>query len=392
MFRQTIKLEFTHRVAFSRGVFDPENPLLGELLSESCGQGFPRALVLIDSGLAKGNPDLAMRIKAYTDSSACPFQLAAEPILIEGGELAKNRWSLVEAIWAQINRCGLDRHAYVFAVGGGAFQDITGFATSTAHRGIRLVRFPTTTLSQGDGGVGVKNGVNYFGKKNWIGTFSVPFAVVNDLNFLDSLPRREKRAGIIEAIKVALIRDRAFFEELEDKAVALHDLEGDAIEFAIRRSAQLHIDHIAKSGDPFEFGSARPLDFGHWAAHKLEQVTDFSVNHGEAVAVGMALDILYSVSAGILDKISAERILNLIESVGFATWHPGLKAVGRSGSPVILEGLEEFREHLGGQLTVTLVPKIGSKVEVHSMEHEHILGAISALDRRSQPKPVSAAK
>ena len=108
------------------------------------------------------------------------------------------------------------RHSYVIVIGGGAALDLVGFAASTAHRGVRLVRFPTTTLSQGDGGVGVKNGVNYFGKKNWIGTFSVPEAVVNDFNFLLGLPHSQKRAGYVEAIKVALIRDRSFFEFIEE--------------------------------------------------------------------------------------------------------------------------------------------------------------------------------
>ena len=95
-------------------------------------------------------------------------------------------------IWELLNRYSMCRHSYVIVIGGGAALDLVGFAASTAHRGVRLVRFPTTTLSQGDGGVGVKNGVNYFGKKNWIGTFSVPEAVVNDFNFLLGLPQLPK--------------------------------------------------------------------------------------------------------------------------------------------------------------------------------------------------------
>ncbi len=176
---------------------------------------------------------------------------------------------------------------------------------ATAHRGIRHVRFPTTTLSQGDGGVGVKNGVNYFGKKNWVGTFAVPYAVVNDFAFLDTLPAREKRCGLIEAIKVALIRDADFFLWLEKHVEDLAALKPSVVEQAVQRSAELHVEHIATNGDPFEQGSARPLDFGHWAAHKLEQASGFKVAHGEAVAIGMAVDLLYSVKAGILDAATA---------------------------------------------------------------------------------------
>ena len=204
-------------------------------------------------------------------------------MILPGGEHCKNDWNLVEKIWQAIEFHKICRHSYVVAIGGGAFIDLAGFAAATAHRGIRFVRMPTTTLSQGDGGVGVKNGVNFFGKKNWVGTFSVPFAVINDLDFLRSLPDRSCRDGIIEAIKVALIRDADFYHFLADHAEELKGLETKALEVAIRRSAENHIDHIATSGDPFEYGSARPLDFGHWVAHKLEQISDFAVSHSEAV-------------------------------------------------------------------------------------------------------------
>jgi 3-dehydroquinate synthase len=240
---------------------------------------------------------------------------------------------------------------------------------------------PTTTLSQGDGGVGVKNGVNYFGKKNWVGTFSVPYAVVNDLEFLSILPPRACRDGIIEAIKVALIRDRAFYEHLRANGSALGRLEKRPLETAIRRSAENHVDHIATSGDPFEYGSARPLDFGHWVAHKLEQISNFSVSHGEAVAIGMAVDLIYSVKIGLLNRATAAEILDLIETVGFELWSDFLDREER-GRPVILAGLEEFREHLGGRLTITLVPAIGEKLEVHEMNEEAILAALGELRER----------
>ena len=224
--------------------------------------------------------------------------------------------------------------------------------------------------------------MNYFGKKNWIGSFAVPYAVVNDFAFLESLPARERRNGIIEAIKVALIRDGAFFEQIEAMAADLAELKQEALEKVVQRSAELHVEHIATSGDPFELGSARPLDFGHWAAHKLEQISKFAVTHGEAVAIGIAVDLVYSRMQGLLDAETCERVLKLIESIGFATYSPHLMENGRSGEPAILEGLEEFREHLGGQLTVTLVPKIGEKIEVHEMNRVKILNAVVELKKR----------
>lgn len=383
MLEKKIRLEHTHRILFTRSVFAPTNQVIRDLLllDEPCK--VPKVLVFVDDHVAAANPGLLDEVRAYARAHAEVLDLAGDPVVLPGGEPCKNDFGLVEKCWQAIHEAGLDRHSYVFVIGGGAALDLVCFAAATAHRGIRHVRFPTTTLSQGDGGVGVKNGVNFFGKKNWVGSFAVPYAVVNDFAFLESLPERERRNGIIEAIKVSLIRDAAFFAEIEARADELARLEQPALERVVQRSAELHVEHIATGGDPFELGSARPLDFGHWAAHKLEQITRFQVTHGEAVAIGMAVDIVYSVKKRLLDAPTAERVLKLIERIGFQTFHPELLSQGRSGEPVILEGLEEFREHLGGELTVTLVPKPGQKLEVHEMDRGLILAAMKDLSSRS---------
>lgn len=379
MLEKKIRLEHSHRILFTREVFAPANMTIRELLMLDHPTKVPRVLVFADEHVMAANPGLADAIRDYARAHAEVIDLAGDVVMLPGGEPCKNDFGLVQKCWEAINDALLDRHSYVFVIGGGAILDLVCFAAATAHRGIRHVRFPTTTLSQGDGGVGVKNGVNYFGKKNWVGSFAVPYAVVNDFAFLESLPERGRRNGIIEAIKVSLIRDRAFFEEIESMADRLARLEQPALERVVQRSAELHVEHIATGGDPFELGSARPLDFGHWAAHKLEQITRFEVTHGEAVAIGMAVDLVYSVRKGILDEATARRVIALIRRIGFDIFHPGLLAEGRSGEPVILEGLEEFREHLGGELTVTLVPRIGQKLEVHEMDRHLILEALDEL-------------
>ncbi len=383
MIQRPIPITFQHRVDFTHGAFDVKNHALRDLVADACELGgASKVLVLLDEGVAESNPDLENQISNYFAKHADTLNLVGPPLKLPGGEPCKNNWSLVEKIWQAVEYHKVCRHSYIVAIGGGAFLDLAGFGASTAHRGIRLIRMPTTTLSQGDGGVGVKNGVNYFNKKNWVGNFSVPFAIVNDLDFISSLPPRACRDGIIEAIKVSLIRDRNFYEFLLEHAAALGRLEKHPLEMTIRRSAENHVDHIATSGDPFEYGSARPLDFGHWVAHKLEQISNFQVSHGEAVAIGMAVDLLYSVEIGLLDKDTAEEILTLIETVGFSIWSPFLEEKER-GRPVVLAGLEEFREHLGGKLTITLVPKIGDKVEVNEMDETAILRAMTALQKRA---------
>lgn len=386
MIQRPIPITFQHRVAFTHAAFDTKNHTLRDLVADSSEfGGQSKVLVLLDNGVSESDPGLIERINHYFAIHGDTLTLVSEPVVMTGGEACKNDWSLVEKIWQAIEYHKVCRHSYIIAIGGGAFLDLAGFGAATAHRGIRLIRMPTTTLSQGDGGVGVKNGVNYFGKKNWIGTFSVPFAIINDLDFLRLLPERACRDGIIEAIKVSLIRDKSFYQYICEHAEELRSLEKHPLETTIRRSAENHVEHIATSGDPFEYGSARPLDFGHWVAHKLEQISNFSVTHGEAVAIGMAVDLLYSANIGLLERKTAEQILSLIEAVGFAIWSDELDREER-GRPVILAGLEEFREHLGGKLTITLIPAVGEKLEVNEMDEDAILEALEELKQRSRQK------
>jgi 3-dehydroquinate synthase len=244
---------------------------------------------------------------------------------------------------------------------------------------------PTTVLAQNDSGVGVKNAVNMNGIKNYMGTFAPPWAVLSDYEFIEALPARERIAGVAEAVKVALIRDAAFFRWLEQNASRLATFEPLAEQYMIRRCAELHMRQIAKGGDPFEMGSARPLDFGHWSAHKLEAITCHQVNHGEAVAIGIALDTRYSVLVGLLKRGEELRVVNLLEHLGLTTYHRGLDHRGGEGTLEIIAGLEDFREHLGGELTVTLLSTLGTAMEVHDIDTAKVAEAIAWLRMRAGP-------
>jgi 3-dehydroquinate synthase len=320
--------------------------------------------------------------KEYFLMHAASLKLVQPPLLVRGSETAKNSPTLVGELHTHIHRHHIDRHSYLIAVGGGALLDVAGFAAATAHRGVRHIRIPTTTLSQADSGIGVKNGLNAFGQKNFIGTFAPPFAVINDFNLLATLAPHDKRGGYVEAVKVACIRDTTFFGELERDAAKLAAFESVAMKHLIRRCAELHLDHIATSGDPFETGSARPLDFGHWAAHKLEQLSHFKTSHSEAVAIGIALDVIYSRNVGLLGEKSAARVLNLLEQLGFKLFNDELLNTDTNGQLSVLAGLEEFREHLGGELTITLLQEIGQGIEVHEMNRAKIVESIRELSRR----------
>jgi 3-dehydroquinate synthase len=385
LIERTISISFQHRVHFTKNVFGLGNSLLKEVLAGGHGQ-VPKVFLVLDESLHLAQPALAPQIETWFKNNAEAVQLVCAPFILEGGERVKNSYFHVSEIQSQIDRYHIDRHSYVIAVGGGALLDLVGLAASTAHRGVRHIRVPTTTLSQDDSGVGVKNGMNAFGKKNYIGTFAVPWAVINDFELLASLPPRDKRAGYIEGVKVACIRDAAFFDAIEHDAAKLREFDPEAMERLIHRCVELHVNHIATSGDPFEMGSARPLDFGHWAAHKLEQISDYRIRHGEAVAVGIALDAIYSRRMGFLDGGSTERVLKLIEDLGFEIFANELLHVDSEGALVVLKGLEEFREHLGGQLTITLLRSIGKGFEVHEMHSSVVIAAIRELEERSQRK------
>jgi 3-dehydroquinate synthase len=388
--RQKISVPFEYPVVFTHDAFDPANPALLEVLSEREPERRHRVLAVLDEGFARAWPEAGAALEAYFAYHASRLDLVAEPVTVQGGEAAKTDPALVDRLHTLFHRHRIDRHSFVLIVGGGGVLDAVGYAAATAHRGLRTVRMPTTVLGQNDSGVGVKNGVNAFGAKNFLGTFVPPFAVVSDTRFLERLPRRDAIAGLAEAVKVALIRDRTFFAWIEANAPALATCEPQAQAYLIHRCAELHLRHIASSGDPFEHGSARPLDFGHWAAHKLEGLTNHEVRHGEAVAIGVLLDSRYAHELGMLPAADFDRIERVLAALTLPRWHGGLLAPGRNGDrPALLDGLADFREHLGGELTVTLIRGIGDALEVHEMDEATILRALAWMkahaERTGQP-------
>lgn len=385
MLLQRFEVPFEYPVCFTENLFDPENPVLVDTLCRKEAGKRHRVFFFLDDGLALARPGLVQDIQRYTDSHQQHIDLVRAPKLVPGGEKIKSDLHFIETMQKLLFDYHIDRHSYVIAVGGGAVLDAVGLVSATSHRGIRHVRIPTTVLSQNDSGVGVKNGTNLFGTKNYVGTFCPPFAVLNDISFVMELGQRDKISGMAEAVKVALIRDAEFFAWLEQNCDNLATFRKEAMAYMIQRCAQLHMHQIGHGGDPFETGSARPLDFGHWSAHKLESMTRYHLRHGEAVAIGIALDARYSVLAGLLPPGQEDRICFLLEHLGFKLWHPALEQRGAEQEIEILRGLKDFREHLGGELTITLLSGIGVGVEVHEMNDDLIEAAIGWLKTRRHP-------
>ena len=378
-------ISYDYPVYFTREVFDPGNLCLIQALARIEPDKRQRVAVFVDDGVTFAIPDLLPRVARYAQQHSDQLEIVDDVVVVPGGEAVKNQHDCVEHMLRDLALRRIDRQSFSLAIGGGAMLDAAGFAAAIFHRGVRHIRCPTTVLAQADSGVSVKNAINAFGLKNLLGTFAPPFAVINDSAFLDKLPARDKRAGIAEAVKVALIRDEDFFTWLEAEAEALACFAPNPLDILVRRCAMLHIRQIAHGGDPFEMRTARPLDYGHWAAHKLEMLTRNALRHGEAVAIGIALDARYSVLARKLPEGEELRIARLLERLGFRLWDDALNLRDETGTRRVLAGLKDFQEHLGGELTITLLAGIGRGIEVHTMDDALIEQSIQWLRTRARP-------
>jgi 3-dehydroquinate synthase len=370
---QRIAVPFEFPVIFTDHVFALPNGALHDALTRLREPGAPRAMICIDANAEAGTPGLAASAAAWCGK--WNVSLAADPLILPGGEPAKNDWDGTQRLIRGMLALHLDRHACVIIAGGGALLDAVGFAASLVHRGLRVIRIPTTALAQCDGGVGVKNAINFAGGKNAIGAFAPPFAVINDFQFLPTLADRDWRAGVAEAFKVAIIRDADFFEVLCGHAAAFRKRDPEPMRRLVRRCAQLHLDHIRTSGDPFEMGRSRPLDFGHWAAHKLELLSAFRISHGDAVAAGVALDSAYAALQGWIREEDFQRIHRALAESGFPLWHPEME------DPALLDGLRDFQEHLGGALCVTFPDGLGHRREESQVLPDIVRTALGRLRR-----------
>ena len=368
-----------HRLLFSSNTLEPDHHVLAEAIrgkdEESSQHGM---IAVVDEGVANTNPGLTAKLRRYVEAHRDRLPELRSVHVATGGELAKNDPTLVDEILALINEHRICRRSTMLVIGGGAILDSAGYAAAIAHRGVRIVRMPTTVLSQADSGVGVKNGINRFGKKNFTGTFAPPNAVVCDTDLLNTLEQDEWTSGFSEVGKIALLRDAGLFTRMEEDASEIRERNLMIAMRYITESARLHLEHITRGGDPFELDEARPLDYGHWSAHKLEQMTNFELRHGDAVSIGIALDSIYAGMIGVESKDSVARTITLLEDLGLPIHHPAMR-----DAETLLDGLQEFREHLGGKLTITLVTEPGSSIEVNEIDTEKMMRAIGELSSRT---------
>lgn len=372
--KQNTNLSINYPVIFERDIFDSSiKPFWFDLIKKDEEAD---VVFYVDENVMNLHSDLSTKIEQFVASFSGITKFSIKTVL--SGESLKNDFSSVMRIVDELVEEKLCRHSYVFIIGGGATLDAVGFAASITHRGIRQIRIPTTVLSQDDSAVGVKNGINYKSLKNLLGTFYAPYAVVCDSSFLTTLSDRDWIAGVSEAYKVAVIKDVDFLTFLIQNADKVTSREMAFMEELIKRSAEIHLNHIKNGGDPFEMGSSRPLDFGHWSGHKLEIMSGSELRHGEAVAIGIALDLCCCIELGFISKNDAQSVIKGMKQSGLPVWSELLETT-TNGKLEIIEGLQEFREHIGGELTLTMPKPLGTQAEIHELSEEVITKALNRL-------------
>ena len=376
---QSFDVNYKFNVATTTKVFGQTNDTLKSVMPDISAKCY----ICLEKIITNTQEHIVEDIKVYLKVHYKNLKLIPEFFIHPGGEEIKNQPKFVYNIIDKMLEHKICRHSYVLIIGGGAFLDAVGYACSIFHRGIRHIRFPTTVLAQTDGGLGVKNAINYAGKKNCLGTFNPPNAILNDFSFIQTLPKRDIIAGISEIIKVTLIKDEVTFKFIEQNSQRIANLDWGIINNIIVQSAVFHLDHIGKGGDPFERGSSRPLDFGHWSAHRLEHISNYHIRHGDAVAIGVALDSYISFLMGLLAEKSMWRIINCLKAIGFQIFNENMLRTNENGELLLISGLSEFQEHLGGKLTVLMLKEIGTGLDIHHLDEQHIKQGIDFLQEIS---------
>lgn len=233
---------------------------------------------------------------------------------IPQGEANKNLQSL-DAIFEQLINAEFDRSSFILGIGGGIVCDMSGFIATIFMRGIEFGFVSTTLLSQVDASVGGKNGVNFQGYKNMIGTFSLPKFVICELNILKSLPERELLSGMGEVVKHGAIASEWLFSYIENHVADLKKYSMEALETFVYES--IVIKSSVVSGDVKESGQRRIFNFGHTFGHAIEKIT--KMPHGCAVSVGMVMAAKLSVIKGKMKQSECDRLVNLLKKIGLPT-------------------------------------------------------------------------
>ena len=298
----------------------------------------------------------------------------SDPIIVPDGERYKNTMS-VGRVYDALIKANADRASTLVTFGGGVLGDLAGFAAASYLRGIPLVHIPTTLLAQVDSSIGGKVGVNHQLGKNLIGAFHQPHTVVIDLAVLETLPRREFRAGLYEVIKYGVTSSPSLFDRIVRDRAAIFKKQPDVLLPIVAESCRIKGDVVA--ADEKESGLRRILNFGHTAGHALEAVTRYRrYRHGEAVAYGMLVAAELSVQRGALAAADRKALADLISALG------PLPPIGDVTVAQVLEAMKHDKKMVAGKLHYVLPTAIGATQIVDDVTEKELKKALATVGFR----------
>jgi 3-dehydroquinate synthase len=297
------------------------------------------------------------------------------PILVEDGERYKNLNTVARVLDALV-KLKADRSTTIIAIGGGVIGDLVGFSAATYLRGIPIVHVPTTLLAQVDSAIGGKTGVNHPLGKNLIGSFHAPSLVVADPIVLQTLPRREFRAGLYEVIKYGVIRQPDLLDRMRDSITAIFNRESDAVAPLVSASCRIKAEVV--SADEREGGLRRILNFGHTVGHALEAVTKYKqFRHGEAVGYGMLAALNIGVARGITPKALLDEVATLINHLG------PLPAVADLSAKDVYAAIGRDKKIVAGTLHFVAASERGKTAELKDVTEKEIKAAVRKIGLRA---------
>ena len=314
----------------------------GRWLKES---GFSGKLVIITDPTVKGLHGDALI------SGLAEGDFSATTLLVPEGEEQKTL-ETAGRLYHELTASYAERTTPILALGGGVIGDLAGFVAATYERGVPLVQIPTTLLAQVDSSIGGKVAVDHGQLKNKIGVFYQPRLVIADTDTLKTLPASELANGLAEVIKSAAIRDKEFFAFLEKNIDRAKSLDGEVLEEIVFQTAKIKAEIVEK--DERDLGLRQILNYGHTIGHAIESTSDFKVQHGKAVAIGMLAAARISNKMGILDKKELIRLKKLIEKAGLLAGMPKLNM------EEITQAMKHDKKVLRDKIRFVLLESIGS--------------------------------
>ncbi len=332
-----------------------------ELLVQG-GRGTSRILVggAIDDVGAHIEPARTVIITDKTVQGLYGQRFPDCPVIPIGSGETHKTLETVSKIFGRLVELEADRSSFILGIGGGIVCDIAGFVASTYMRGIRFGFVSTTLLSQVDASVGGKNGVNFGGFKNMVGTFNQPEFVICDLSMLKTLPYEECLCGFAEIIKHGAIADGEMLDFIENRRAKALNLDAETIAHLVFRSVEIKAGVVSR--DEREKGERRKLNFGHTFGHALEKLT--GIPHGQAVGIGMGMAVRLSAEKGLLPISDADRLSQILHDYGLPIRSP-------VDGPSMVATMRKDKKREGEHIHFVFLEKLGA-ARVETLDFEEL--------------------